>query len=49
MYLTIAVMLFLLWLLGFFALRVGGGLIHLIVVIAVIFVIVHFVRRSASH
>ncbi len=48
MYLTIAVIFFLLWLLGFFALHVGGGLIHLLVVIAAIFVIAFFIRRSAS-
>jgi hypothetical protein len=36
---TIAVILFVLWLLGFFALHVGGGLIHLLLVLAVIVVL----------
>lgn len=36
---TIAVILFILWLLGFFALHVGGGLIHILLVIAVIVVL----------
>ena len=36
---TIAVILFILWLLGFFALHVGGSLIHILVVIAIIVVL----------
>jgi hypothetical protein len=36
---TIAVILFILWLLGFFVVHVGGGLIHILLVIAVIVVI----------
>jgi hypothetical protein len=37
---TLAVILLVLWLLGFFAFHVGGGLIHLLLVIAVIVVVV---------
>jgi hypothetical protein len=45
---TIAVVLFVLWVLGFFALHVGGGLIHLLLVLAVIAVIWRLVTgRSA--
>lgn len=33
---TIAVVLFVLWALGFFAFNVGGGLIHGLIVLAVI-------------
>jgi len=45
---TIVVILFILWALGFFALHVGGGLIHLLLVVAVIVIIVNLVRgRSA--
>jgi hypothetical protein len=33
---TIAIVLLVLWLLGFFAFHVGGGLIHLLIVVAVI-------------
>lgn len=36
---TIAVILFILWLLGGFVLNIGGGLIHILVVIAVIVVL----------
>lgn len=45
---TIAAILVVLWLLGFLAFHVGGGLIHLLLVIAVIVIIVHFVtgRRA---
>ena len=45
----IAAVLVVLWLLGFLAFHIGGGLIHILIVIAVIMVILHFVngRRSA--
>jgi len=36
---TLAVILFILWLLGAFAFHVGGGLIHLLLVLAVIVVL----------
>jgi hypothetical protein len=39
---TILVILVILWLLGF-ALKVGGGLIHLILVIAVILLIIQLI------
>ena len=44
---TIAIILLVLWLLGF-AIHIGGGLIHLLLVIAVIVVIVQLVtgRRA---
>jgi hypothetical protein len=44
MLLTIALILFVLWALGFFAFHVAGGLIHLILIIAVIVVVLHLVR-----
>jgi hypothetical protein len=45
---TIAVILFVLWLLGFVAFHVGGGLIHLLLVLAVIAVVFQLItgRRS---
>ena len=45
---TIAIILVVLWLLGFFAFHVAGGLIHLLLVIALVMVILHFVtgRRT---
>jgi hypothetical protein len=44
MLLTIALILFVLWALGFFAFHVAGGLIHLLLIIAVIVVVLHLVR-----
>ncbi len=44
MLLTIGLILLVLWALGFFAFHVGGGLIHLILVIAVIVVIIHLIQ-----
>ena len=43
---TIAVILFILWLLGF-SFHVAGGLIHIILVIAVIVVIIRLVTGRA--
>lgn len=44
----IAAVLVVLWLLGFLAFHVAGGLIHLLLVVAVIMVVIHFVsgRRA---
>ncbi len=36
---TIALILLILWVLGFFVVNIGGGLIHILLVIAVIVVI----------
>ncbi|MEG3180346.1 lmo0937 family membrane protein [Sphingomonas sp. LT1P40] len=44
---TVAVVLFILWLLGF-ALDFGGGLIHLILVVAAIVIIVQFLQGRRS-
>ncbi|HEY3169581.1 MAG TPA: lmo0937 family membrane protein, partial [Thermoanaerobaculia bacterium] len=43
---TIFVILLVLWLLGFFAFKVTSGLIHLILVVAVIVLILGLVRRG---
>lgn len=40
---TIAVILLILWVLGFFVVSIGGGLIHILLVIAVIVVIYRLV------
>jgi hypothetical protein len=40
---TIVVILLVLWLLGFLA-HVGGGLIHLLIVIAVIIVVINLIQ-----
>jgi hypothetical protein len=48
MLLTIGVILLILWALGFFAFHIAGGLIHLLIVLAVISFIVHlFTGRRA--
>ncbi len=44
---TIATILIVLWLLGF-VLHVGGGLIHILLVIGVIVLILHFVRGRGT-
>jgi hypothetical protein len=41
---TIAIALIVLWLLGFFAFHIAGGLIHLLLVLAVVVVIWNFVQ-----
>ena len=45
---TIAVILLVLWLLGAFAFHVGGGLIHLLLVLAVIVFVIQLItgRRA---
>ena len=44
MLLAIALVLFVLWALGFFAFHVAGGLIHLVLVIAVIVIVIHLIQ-----
>jgi len=41
---TLAVILLIAWLLGIGVFHVAGGLVHLLLVIALISIIVHFVR-----
>ena len=45
MFMTLFVVLLVLWLLGFLAFHIAGGLIHLLLVVAVISLVVHFLRR----
>jgi len=47
MLLTIAAILFILWLLGF-TLNIGGGLVHILIVIALIVFIYDIVVRKRS-
>jgi Family of unknown function (DUF5670) len=44
MLLILAIILLVAWLLGFLVFHVASGLIHLVVVIAVVLFILHFVR-----
>jgi hypothetical protein len=49
MFMTLFVVLLVLWLLGFFPFHVAGGLIHLLLIIAVISLVMHFFRgRNAA-
>ena len=41
---VIAIVLLVLWLLGFVVFHVAGGLIHLVLVVAVIMFVVHLLR-----
>ena len=48
MFLMLFVILLVMWMLGLFAFHVGTGLIHLLLIVAVIFLVMHFFRgRSA--
>jgi uncharacterized membrane protein YqjE len=48
MFLTIALVLIVLWALGFFVFPVMGGLVHLLLIIAVVAIIWHFVKGRSS-
>ena len=49
MFITLFAVLLVMWLLGLFAFHVAGGLIHLLLIIAVISLVAHFFRgRSAA-
>lgn len=49
MLLAVAVVIFILWLLGFFAFHIAGALIHILLIIAIIAIIIYFVQgRSAA-
>jgi hypothetical protein len=45
---TIIVVLFVLWLLGFFAFHIGGALIHLLLVIALIVFVVNLLTGRGA-
>ena len=47
MWLTIAAILLVLWLLGALVFKVAGGLIHLLIIVAIIAAAVHFFRRRS--
>lgn len=47
LFLILAIILFFAWIGGFVVAHVAGGLIHLLLVIAFISLIVHFVRGTA--
>ncbi|MGH9369438.1 MAG: lmo0937 family membrane protein [Thermoanaerobaculia bacterium] len=43
---TVFVILLILWLLGFFAFHIGGGLVHLLLLAAVVALVLGLVRRA---
>jgi Family of unknown function (DUF5670) len=47
MFMILFVVLLVAWLLGWFTLHAAGGLIHVLLVVAVIFLVIHFVRGRA--
>ena len=50
MFLMIGVVLLVLWLLGFLLLRKAvGGLIHILLIIALIAIIIHFLGAGGAH
>jgi hypothetical protein len=44
MLLTLAIIILILWALGFLAFHVTSGLIHILLVIGIIVLVIHFVR-----
>jgi hypothetical protein len=48
MFMILFVVLLVMWLLGGFAFHIGGGLIHLLLIVAVIFLVLHFVGGRTS-
>jgi hypothetical protein len=48
MFLMVAVILVVLWGLGWFAFHAAGGLIHLLLIVALISVVVHFMRGTGA-
>jgi hypothetical protein len=44
----LAAVLIVLWLLGFFAFHVTTGLIHIVLVVGLILLVLHFLRGSAA-
>jgi hypothetical protein len=48
MFLIVAVVLAVLWALGWFAFHAATGLIHLLLIVALISVVVHFVRGTRT-
>jgi hypothetical protein len=48
MFLILFIVLAVAWLLGWAAFHIAGGLIHLLLIVAVISLVVHFVRRRGA-
>jgi len=49
MFLTLFVILLIMWMMGFFAFHIAGGLIHILLIVAVISLVLHLFRgRSVA-
>jgi hypothetical protein len=48
MFMTLFVVLLVMWVMGFLAFHVAGGLIHLLLILAVISLVMHFFRGSRT-
>jgi hypothetical protein len=48
MFMTLFVILLVMWLMGFFAFHVASGLVHLLLVIALISLVLHLFRGRSS-
>jgi hypothetical protein len=48
MFLALFIILFIAWICGWLVFHIAGGLIHVLVVIALISLVVHFVRGRAA-
>jgi len=48
MFMIVFIVLAVAWLFGWVVFHIAGGLIHLLVILAVIFLIVHFVRGRGA-
>ncbi len=48
MWIGIALVLIVVWLVSFLAFHIAGGLIHLLLIFAVISIVLHFIRGRSS-
>jgi hypothetical protein len=48
MFALIAVVLIVLWLLGFFAFHVSAGVVHVLLIIGIVMLVLHFLRGRAA-
>ena len=48
MFLILFIVLLVAWAMGFLAFHIAGGLIHILLIVAVISLIVHFMRGKSS-
>jgi Family of unknown function (DUF5670) len=48
MLLLLVIVLVVAWIIGWGAFHVAGGLIHLLLLVAVVFLVLHFVRRRQA-